>query len=135
VHSRAIAGVATGRAPTLEEADGLSQRGTSSGAAQSRGKVRELVLRLRPEIRSLFRSYGVPRPVGRAYLREAVELTVILCHRLSRPRRYLLDRMEGRCRTYWRAVMELDGDLEDPSPPEEDEDEENEEEDGGPPDT
>lgn len=87
----------------------------SPDAPDSRpGEVRELLLSLRPEIRELFRSYGVPREVGTAHLREAVEVAAILCHRLADPRRYLLDHLDGRCRAYWRAVMELEGDPEAP---------------------
>lgn len=72
------------------------------------------------------RSYGVPQAVAAAYLREAVELAVILCHRLPDPHRYLLARLERRCRARWLAVMEGEGDREEPPRTEED--------DGGPPD-
>ena len=109
-----------------EEAEALRHRGSPSAAAASSRETRELLLRLRSEVRALCGSYGVPRAVATAYLREAVELAVILCHRLPEPRRYLLERLERRCRAYWQAVMALDGDFEDPTTPEE--------EDGGPPD-
>jgi len=58
----------------------------------------------------VLRSYGVPRSVRTAYLREAVELTAILCHRVRDPRRYLLAILERRSKAYWRAVMALEED-------------------------
>lgn len=77
---------------------------------------------MRPAVRDLYGSYGVPREIGTAYFREAAEVAALLCHRLPDPRRYFLDRLEHRCRAYWRAVMELEGDFDDPT-----------EEAGGPP--
>lgn len=77
--------------------------------------MRELLLHLRPQIRDLYGSYGIPREIGTAYLREAAELAVLLCHRLHDPRGYFLDRLEVRCRAYWRAVMALEDDLDHPA--------------------
>jgi len=107
----------------------LRHRGTPPDDDASSHETRELLFRLRPEIRALFRSYGVPRAVGTAYLREAVELSVILCHRVRDPRRYLVATLERRSQAYWQRVMALEGDL-DPTGDEPEE----EEEDGGPPD-
>lgn len=70
--------------------------------------VRTLVLHARPEIRDLLRRFGIPRPVAAAYLREAAEVVGILWHRIPDPHRWLLDRLETRCRAYRDAAMEGD---------------------------
>ena len=77
------------------------------------GAVGRLILNTRPDLAALFQGYGIPKEDASDLLRQAVDLLVMYCPRLTRPREFFLHSLEGLCAAYAEdraAEEEKDGD-------------------------
>jgi hypothetical protein len=64
------------------------------------GAVGRLILSTRPDLSALFQGYAIPGDDASDLLREAVELLIVHCHRLARPREFFLRSLEDLCAAY-----------------------------------
>lgn len=69
-------------------------------------ELRKLLWSLRPTLRDLFRSYGVPEEEASLFLRDTIEALARDCERIGRPRPWILEILETRCRRYRESLAE-----------------------------
>lgn len=70
------------------------------------GDLRKLLWSLRPTLRDLFRGYGVPEEKASVFVRDTIEALARDCERIARPRPWILELLEARCRSYRESLDE-----------------------------
>lgn len=63
-------------------------------------ELQKLLWSLRPTLRDLFRGYGIPEDEAWVVLRDAIAALTRDCARIERPRPWLLETLEERCRSF-----------------------------------
>ena len=70
------------------------------------GDLRKLLWSLRPTLRDLFRGYGVPEEKASVFVRDTIEALARDRKRIARPRPWILEILEARCRRYRESLTE-----------------------------
>ncbi len=80
---------------------------------------RKLIWDLGPTLRDLFEAYGVPRLEAAEFLRDSLDRMALECRRrpMARPRRWLLETLETRCRQYRERDRQREKETPDDGPP------------------
>ena len=75
-------------------------------------ELQKLLWGLRPTLRDLFQGYGIPEEEAGVFLRDTIAALTRDCARIERPRRWLLETLEERCRSFRaRPTEEKEPDL------------------------
>lgn len=66
--------------------------------------LQKLLWSLRPTLRDLFQGYGIPEEEASVVLRDTIAALARDCAHIGRPRTWLLETLEQRCRAYRAAA-------------------------------